>query len=122
VALLRNAGLGVVAALLLNAGAALAHARLLASEPAAGARLKGQPALVVLTFSEPLTLAFSGLALERGGGAPTPLMGARLKGPKTIEAPLPSGLTPGAYVLRWQAVSTDSHRTEGSVPFTIAAP
>jgi methionine-rich copper-binding protein CopC len=123
--LLRSAltGAGV---LLLSAGGVFAHARLVSSDPAAGARLKAGPARVALTFSEPLTLAFSRLSLQEPGqakgSAPMPLKALKLTGPRTLAADLPAPLAPGAYALVWRAVSVDSHHTDGRVAFTVGTP
>jgi methionine-rich copper-binding protein CopC len=123
--ILRSAltGAGV---LLLSAGGVFAHARLVSSDPAAGAHLTAGPARVALTFSEPLTLAFSRLSLEEPGeakgAAPIPLKAVKLAGPRTLAADLPAPLAPGAYALVWRAVSVDSHHTEGRVVFTVGRP
>ncbi len=121
-ALLRTLAATMAAALALAGGAAAAHARLVSSNPPDGARLSAPPAQALLTFSEPLTLAFSGLSLEGPGTARRVLGDLRLQTPRTLAAALPKDLGDGAYVLAWKAVSTDSHRTEGRVRFVLRRP
>ncbi len=121
---MRTARLGaaVLAALAL-AGTAAAHARLLRSEPAAGAVLRTAPREVRAWFSDELDSDRSGLSVwddrgrqvddGRGGVDLTDLdrrsMVARLR---------PIG--PGTYTVRWRAVSADDgFVAEGRFRFTI---
>jgi methionine-rich copper-binding protein CopC len=105
-------------ALLAAAGAASAHAHLVSSDPAAGA-VVAAPKSILLTFSEKLEAKFSGADLSKGGA---PLGSQSLldpKGGKILTVSPGAPLSPGAYSVKWHAVSVDGHRTQGEVAFTV---
>jgi len=97
------------------AGPAFAHARLVHSNPDAGSHVADIDK-VVLEFSEKLEPAFSGAELTDGAGnkvaAPQDIAGASI----TLKAP---NLKPGRYRVYWHSVGEDTHRMEGSFPFTV---
>jgi methionine-rich copper-binding protein CopC len=98
------------------AGPALAHAHLLKSEPADGAKVRS-PAHVTLHFSEALEPAFSGaLLLDKDGrnvsGAPV-----KIDGPLLVMTP--GTLPAGVYKVSWHSVGHDTHRLDGSFRFTV---
>ena len=95
---------------------ALAHAHLVKSVPATGARIK-TPRHVVLTFSEALEPAFSGALLMDAEGRN--LSGAPVKVSGTAITLTPDRLAPGRYHVNWHAVGHDTHRTEGEFSFTV---
>lgn len=101
--------------LLLAASPALAHTKLKSSDPVAGSSVKS-PSMIRLNFSEPLEPAFSGAELSDAVGKPIPV-------PKsvggTIITLLPFALKPGKYKVDWHAVGHDTHRTGGSLSFTV---
>lgn len=103
-------------ALVAAATPALAHAHLVKSTPAPGARTKS-PRHVVLTFSEALEPAFSGALLMDDDGRN--LSGAPVKVNGTIMTLTPDRLAPGRYHVSWHAVGHDTHRTEGEFRFTV---
>ena len=112
----------VCAALLLLLAAntaVLAHAFLVKSEPAVGLSVAA-PRILRLEFSEPVELAFSGFNLASEAGPPVETGQVRYAGDdhKVLAADLPP-LAPGAYRVRWHAVSIDTHRTEGDFAFTV---
>lgn len=95
----------------------LAHAFLQRAAPGAAAKLSVAPKRVVLTFSEKLEPAFSGVAVtDRSGrnvvSAPVEIAG------NSITAML-GPLKAGNYRVMWHAVSVDTHRTEGGYTFTV---
>ncbi len=112
---------------LLGATAANAHPKLLTATPAAAGVADGKRD-IRLQFSERLVAQFSGMSImmtDMPGmkmtapmvvGAVTTTLGAD---GKTLighpKAPLPAG----TYALAWHAVSTDTHRVEGSYSFTV---
>jgi methionine-rich copper-binding protein CopC len=96
---------------------AFAHAFLQRAEPGAGATLRAPPRRVVLTYSEKLEPAFSGVAVTDAFGHSVE-GGAAVTGGNSIVAPLRS-LPPGTYRVTWHAVSVDTHRTEGAYSFTV---
>jgi methionine-rich copper-binding protein CopC len=100
-----------------NTGPALAHTRLLASEPAAGAVLNTVPKRIVLKFSAPPEKGFSQLQWsEQGKGEWKSLQVEQLG--KQLEASLPA-LAPGRYKVRWSVLSRDGHRQRGVLQFSI---
>ncbi|HET7727153.1 MAG TPA: copper resistance CopC family protein [Candidatus Limnocylindrales bacterium] len=117
------AATGAFVLLLLGApSAALAHAELVASEPAAGATVDVAPDEVVLTFNGPLvpdrsSFVLAGPGGEMGRGSVAP--GA----PDTMVLTVP-GLSPGSYEVRWTAVAEDGHNEirRDTFAFSIAEP
>ena len=94
---------------------AIAHARLVNSDPAASARVKA-PGQIKLRFSESLEPAFSSASLSDAGGKTVPV--SKSVGGDTITL-LPLTLKPGAYKVTWQSVGQDTHRLTGSFGFTV---
>ena len=109
--------LAFVAILLAAAGPASAHAFLERSNPGAGAVVTTPPGTLTLDFSEPLEPAFSGVVLSdtKGravAGTATTVAGSHM----SVIVP---ALAPGAYKVRWHALSIDTHRTQGTFSFTV---
>jgi methionine-rich copper-binding protein CopC len=105
----------VVLLLLCVATPALAHARLVGSDPAADAKVKS-PGQIKLRFSEALEPAFSSASLIDASGRTVPV--SRSVGGQTITL-LPLTLKPGAYKVTWRSVGQDTHRLTGSFGFTV---
>ncbi len=100
-------------------GQAVAHAHLVASDPAAGSSV-ATTRTVTLHMSETLEPRFSGLDLARTGGAPVAARVAVPEGDrKAIVAETAAPLAAGSYTVRWHAVSTDGHRTRGEFAFKV---
>ncbi|WDT93937.1 copper resistance protein CopC/CopD [Thermoleophilum album] len=100
---------------------ALAHASLVASDPAPGSRLERAPDRIELSFAEPLAPRLSRAVLvdERGRAlaARTVVAGKRI----VVFPARP--LARGGYRLEWSTVSTvDGHTLAGSVGFGVRAP
>ena len=120
-------GVAATAALLLAAGPAYAHAKLLSEVPAAEDAAASQPTPSPLTeirlvFSEALNLAFSKIAVTDGAGHEVAL-GTTALDPadnKVLVAPLPVGLAAGDYKVDWTAVSDDGHKSSGTYMFKLA--
>lgn len=113
-----------VAALLLLALPAEAHANLVRSVPPAGATLEAAPPSIELEFSEELDASFSSAQLfdsqnqliEKGPGQVEPANS------KLLRLIIPD-LAKGSYTVLWRVRSAaDGHITEGSVPFGIGTP
>ena len=101
--------------------AASAHAGLIGSDPAAGARLGASPEAVRLTFSEQPEAALSEIQVLGGGGAPQQLGTARAAGgdPSTLEVPV-RRLGRGVYTVSWKVLSAvDGHASDGSFAFGV---
>jgi methionine-rich copper-binding protein CopC len=97
--------------------AALAHTRLLSSEPAADASLQTAPKRVMLNFSAPPEKGFTEMAWSKEGQVEWQPLEAVQDG-RQVEATLP-GLAPGRYKIRWSVLSRDGHRQRGVLQFSI---
>jgi methionine-rich copper-binding protein CopC len=104
---------------LLAAPEAHAHAFLVKSSPAVGS-VTTHPGTLSLEFTEPIELTFSGADILNASGMCIMTEQFRFAdgGHKVLVAVLPV-LTLGTYHVRWHAVSTDTHRTEGDFAFTV---
>lgn len=99
-------------------GTALAHARLVAVEPAAGARLSEPPALVRAIFNEPLAALSSLRLLDARGQEVAPPAGPAPDAPEELSVATP-GLAPGVYTAVWSIIGTDGHVVKGNFAFTV---
>jgi methionine-rich copper-binding protein CopC len=108
-----------LAVIALSFGAAQAHPRLVAANPAAGARVAA-PGELRLKFSEPLIGRYSQLSLANAAGQPVALGSSTLSPDrKQLAASVRSRLAPGAYRVSWKAVSIDTHRVQAGYSFTV---
>lgn len=103
-------------AMLIHAGAALAHASLNATLPTDGAVVEAPPQSYSLTFSEPVSPL--SLRLVQPDGSAVQLDRVAVKG-NSVEIEAPAGLGRGTHVLTWRVVSADGHPVGGSVVFSI---
>lgn len=103
------------------ASPALAHAQLTMATPAVDAVIATSPTELDLTFSEALTLAFTGASLDGPGPARHPTAQAFLApgNEKTLVVPLPTPLSPGTYTVSWHSLSQDGHKSHGTYRFTL---
>lgn len=120
-------GSTLAAAALVMATPALAHPKLVASNPAANA-IVAKPSSLQLRFSEKLVGQFSSVDLVMTG-----MPGMANHGPmkingvatsvgadgKTLVVKLKQPLAAGSYKLDWHAVSADTHRVNGSYSFRV---
>ncbi len=108
-----------LACVMVAPGALSAHAKLLGTSPAAGARLEAAPRELTLKFDEPVQLAV--LKLSHDGSA-IPLAFDRRAAPLAqVSVTLPT-LAAGTYEVRWSALTADDgHVVKGSFSFVIAA-
>lgn len=106
--------------LLVLAGGADAHARLLAANPAPNATA-ASPARVALRFSERLMPAFSKAELAMADRPGTKLAGVAAVAPdgRTLVFTPKARLRSGRYSIAWQVVSMDTHRVAGSYAFAV---
>ncbi|WP_192385820.1 copper resistance CopC family protein, partial [Mesorhizobium silamurunense] len=98
---------------------ALAHAALVATDPADGTVLVRSPAHFSLTFSEPVSPLV--LTLVRPDGTRLALTSFRLNY-RTVEVDNPETLKSGTHVLSWRVISEDGHPVGGSALFSVGAP
>jgi copper transport protein len=100
--------------------AASAHARLVGSKPADGAVLASPPADVRLLFDDAVRPAGGDRAVDSAGrsvlGGPARRLGGN---DRALLIPLRSGLTRGAYTVRWRVISNDGHLIEGVLAFGV---
>ena len=109
----------VLALSALAAPPAFAHARLLRTSPAEGARLQAAPATVAFEFDERVR---SSSPADVSGGTlrGTLKRPARLKdGGREVIVSLPSGLGRGVYSVTWHVVSDDGHQELGTLVFGV---
>jgi copper transport protein len=108
-------GLALVVAL---AGPALAHASLVAVDPADGARLDEAPSAVRLTFSEPVSVDLGGVRVLDADGEDVHEGAARVDG-DVVELALADDLPEGTYVVSFRVVSADGHPVRGGSVFGV---
>jgi methionine-rich copper-binding protein CopC len=110
----------LVAALVLPASAAFAHAHLQSAVPPVGSTVEQAPTAITISFSEALEPRFSTIEVsdETGqrvdDGTPHTADGDA----KRLSVGLKK-LSPGIYKVQWHATSVDTHRTEGDYHFTV---
>jgi copper transport protein len=111
----------VALSLLLTPAVLFAHARLLRSTPAAGARLRSSPVDIRLVFSEVPMAAVSRIVLIGPKSAVVQLSNVRLDSSDrhTIVAAVPASLDSGSYMVHWSTAASDGHASSGSFTFTI---
>lgn len=98
--------------------AALAHAILVSSQPAAGSTVSGPEVAVLLKYSSRVDLEHSTLTLLDPNGKVEKIAIESEPSPGSLSARL-TGLVKGAYVLRWQILAMDGHITRGTIPFQV---
>jgi copper transport protein len=102
---------------------ATAHAVLVASDPAAGARIDSAPQTVRLTFDEPVETSVGSLRVFDAKGE------SHTSGPvfhpggdaRSIAAHI-DAMQRGQFVVSWQVVSADSHIVDGTYAFGFGVP
>jgi copper transport protein len=96
-----------------------AHASLIGSEPADRVVVAQSPAIIELTFNEPV----SPLALRLIGptGESIALKDAAAKGNRVAATPS-AVLARGTHLLSWRVISLDGHPVGGALTFSIGAP
>ncbi len=97
---------------------ALAHNKLMKSEPAAGAVLNAAPSRVEMWFEEKPDLAVSKLAVK-GPAGPVELGPLRATSGKSIAGDFKGKLADGQYLVSWQTAGDDSHVSKGDFGFTV---
>jgi methionine-rich copper-binding protein CopC len=111
--------LSISLAFVLNAAQAFAHAQLEKATPAVGGTV-ASVSEIRLEFSEGVEPKFSKVSVTGPSGA-VPL-GAGKTEPSNqavLIVPIAKPLSAGAYTVHWQAVSVDTHHTQGTFEFTV---
>src|SRR3954468_18032481 len=101
------------------ASEAYAHASLVKASPADGAVVPVAPAVLSLTFNEPVSPLVIRL-IGPDGASIEP--GAVVAENETVTVTAPALLQRGTYVLSWRVISSDGHPVGGSLLFSIGAP
>src|SRR5215475_13934410 len=101
----------------LDSAAGHAHAFLEHANPLVGSTVASAPREVSLTFTQNLEAAFSSVQVTGANGARVDQGKPQISG-NTMRVGLKS-LSQGTYRVRWQALSIDTHKTEGSFTFTV---
>ncbi|MCA1614765.1 MAG: copper resistance protein CopC [Acidobacteria bacterium] len=105
--------------MLLATATAFGHAKLLRSEPKAGASLDTPPRLVELWFSTDLSPGFSAIEVTDAGGRRADR--GEVAHPEGKKAQVELGeLAAGAYTVVWKVVSADEHTIRGKFTFKVA--
>ena len=111
--------LAVSAAALAVSTTAYAHARPTSYDPAPNAEVS-TPSQLTIHFSEPLEPAFSKITLSDASGKGAASDAAQLDAAdaRTMHLAL-QPLVAGRYTVKWIAVATDGHRTQGTYALTV---
>jgi copper transport protein len=109
-----------LAALVLLAPSASAHASLVSTDPAEGEVLAQAPESLTLTFDEPVILSAQGARLYDASGSEVT---AEARSVDRVVRVVPGEqLVDGTYVLSFRVISADSHPVAGSLTFSVGAP
>jgi methionine-rich copper-binding protein CopC len=104
----------------ITAGSALAHAKLVSSDPKAGGDAKAQTTTLDLTFNEEIAGKLSGAAVTDSAGKVLAADTMAYKKDKALMVMLKAPLAAGTYKVDWHAVaSDDGHKTTGTYSFTV---
>ena len=97
-----------------------AHAFLDHASPAVGSSITAAPGAVTLWFTQELEPAFSSVTVTDQTGQRVDLGNVTVVPghPDQLQVGLKT-LPPGTYMVSWQVVSVDTHRTEGSFKFAV---
>ncbi len=125
----RRIDLVVVLALALSLAfltVASAHAKLVSSDPAAGAKLTSAPAKVTLVFSEEISAkeseSFFKVTNASGASVGTGKLDTNDLDHKTLSGTLQTGLGDGVYTVAWETITPDDNgHSVGSFTFGINA-
>jgi len=103
---------------LLGAAPASAHAGLVSSDPADGARLDTAPEVVTLEFTEPVSVELGGVRVFASDGDRVDVGDTRSDA-EIVEVDLEADLPDGAYVVTYRIVSADGHPVQGGLVFSV---
>ena len=98
----------------------IAHTHLLRSTPAGGTLVRASPPRLQLDFSEPAVV--TALSIEKSGDPQRHKLALRPGAPQASFAVALPPLADGSYLVRWRALSADSHVASGSFGFELRNP
>ncbi len=113
------AGLATLLSVLCFATGALAHASLVAAEPADGSVLAAAPKTIQLRFNESIAPAVVSLIDADGKARDDATVRAV---DQTIYITIPAKLPRGTQIVSYRVISQDGHPVSGSLVFSIGAP
>ena len=108
----------VASAAFLTVAPAAAHAVLLESNPPVKSAVLGPNVPIKLRFNVRIDALRSRLTLIRPDGSAQSLEITKQTPADTVSSQA-TGLSAGAYRLRWQVLASDGHITRGEIPFTV---
>jgi copper resistance protein C len=113
--------IGALSLLFLTVSAAVAHAdaSLANASPSVGSTMSAPPQEVILSFTERLEPAFSKLTVIDANGTEVS-QGKVQVNDATMRISL-KPLNAGIYKVNWRAVSSDTHKVEGSFTFRVGS-
>jgi methionine-rich copper-binding protein CopC len=94
------------------------HAILKETRPAANSKVAGPDVPIMLKYNVRIDAKLSKLQLLHPDNSTSYLTIEAQTSPDTLNAKA-TGLTPGAYRIRWQVLAPDGHITRGEIPFTV---
>lgn len=103
---------------------AFAHAHLKSASPAPNS-VTAAPKALSLHFTEGVEPTFSGVIVSGpvAGNAKAPVVADKIaldpSDHSSVTVALPDTLKPGQYEVKWHAVATDGHKTEGDYTFGV---
>lgn len=116
----RSVAAVILAALVLVAPVATAHAIPRSTTPASGARLAEGVTEIRAEFTEDLDPAATTVSIRDAQGDPIPQEELRVENDRTLIVALPGKLATGSYLVQWETISaTDGHKTRGSWSFVV---
>ena len=104
-----------------SAPPALAHADLLEISPADGSTITKPPAVIRLTFTEPILEAAAKAVVTDGKGTIVIADRSTVTG-EALRVPWDATLPNGRYTVAYRVVSRDGHPISGQAAFTLEAP
>ena len=108
----------VAIAAFLTVAPAAAHAILLESSPPLKSAVPGPDVAIKLRFNVRIDALRSRLTLIHPDGSAKTLEITKQTPADTVSSEA-TGLSAGAYRLRWQVLASDGHITRGEIPFTV---
>lgn len=107
---------------LVQVSAAGAHSAFQGSTPGVGQRVEVSPAQLLVRFNERLNQQLTRVDVEPAGGGAKVRTTLAFRGDSEVVVTPLRALPDGAYVVRWQAVSTeDGHPLQGTYSFGVRA-
>lgn len=110
----------LLAALVVTASPASAHARLESSSPADGSTLTAVPPEIMLRFNEPIKDGLNQVSVKSGS---TDVADGNVQvDGNAVYQPVKYSMKPGKYSISYKVVSADGHPVSGTLSFTYDPP